>query len=328
MNLDTLDLFVEVARKRSFAAVAKKRNVDPSSVSRAIADLEAELGLRLFQRTTRTMTLTEAGDVYLSRIEPLTEEIARAREAALQVTGQPRGLLRITASVTFGQMCIMPLLGEFRALYPHLKVECLFTDANLDLVADRIDLAVRLAPIVRGDLIVSKLMDTRYRVVASPAYLASRPPVGRPSDLSAHKVLFFNLKAFRNRWLFRDAAGHVESVPIDGDITLAPAGSLLAAAIDGLGPALLPELAHRERDRTRRTRRRAARTSGGGDHVRHRCVARLPEPCFRAPKGQGDGGLPAGEIGEGLRTPSIRPVDLALDLPSMTDRSGSGPSRV
>jgi DNA-binding transcriptional LysR family regulator len=241
MNLDTLDLFVEVARKRSFAAVAKKRNVDPSSVSRAIADLEAELGLRLFQRTTRTMTLTEAGDVYLSRIEPLTEEIARAREAALQVTGQPRGLLRITASVTFGQMCIMPLLGEFRALYPHLKVECLFTDANLDLVADRIDLAVRLAPIVRGDLIVSKLMDTRYRVVASPAYLASRPPVGRPSDLSAHKVLFFNLKAFRNRWLFRDAAGHVESVPIDGDITLAPAGSLLAAAIDGLGPALLPD---------------------------------------------------------------------------------------
>jgi len=241
MNLDTLDLFVEVARKRSFAAVAKKRNVDPSSVSRAIADLEAELGLRLFQRTTRTMTLTEAGDVYLSRIEPLTEEIARAREAALQVTGQPRGLLRITASVTFGQMCIMPLLGEFRALYPHLKVECLFTDANLDLVADRIDLAVRLAPIVRGDLIVSKLMDTRYRVVASPAYLASRPPVGRPSDLSAHKVLFFNLKAFRTRWLFRDAAGHVESVPIDGDITLAPAGSLLAAAIDGLGPALLPD---------------------------------------------------------------------------------------
>jgi DNA-binding transcriptional LysR family regulator len=241
MNLDTLDLFVEVARKRSFAAVAKKRNVDPSSVSRAIADLEAELGLRLFQRTTRTMTLTEAGDVYLSRIEPLTEEIARAREAALQVTGQPRGLLRITASVTFGQMCIMPLLGDFRALYPHLKVECLFTDANLDLVADRIDLAVRLAPIVRGDLIVSKLMDTRYRVVASPAYLASRPPVGRSSDLSAHKVLFFNLKAFRNRWLFRDAAGHVESVPIDGDITLAPAGSLLAAAIDGLGPALLPD---------------------------------------------------------------------------------------
>jgi len=241
MNLDTLDLFVEVARKRSFAAVAKKRNVDPSSVSRAIADLEAELGLRLFQRTTRTMTLTEAGDVYLSRIEPLTEEIARAREAALRVTGQPLGLLRITASVTFGQMCIMPLLGDFRALYPHLKVECLFTDANLDLVADRIDLAVRLAPIVRGDLIVSKLMDTRYRVVASPAYLASRPPVGRPSDLSAHKVLFFNLKAFRNRWLFRDAAGHVESVPIDGDITLAPAGSLLAAAIDGLGPALLPD---------------------------------------------------------------------------------------
>jgi DNA-binding transcriptional LysR family regulator len=100
----------------------------------------------------------------------------------------PRGLLRITASVTFGQMCIMPLLGDFRAPYPHLKVECLFTDANLDLVADRIDLAVRLAPIVRGDLIVSKLMDTRWvankaarleRIRAAKAFLeaeAKQPP--------------------------------------------------------------------------------------------------------------------------------------------------------
>lgn len=240
MDLGTLDLFVEVARKRSFAAVARERNVDPTSVSRAIADLEAELGLRLFQRTTRTMALTEAGDVYLSRIAPLTGEIAQARDAALQVTGQPRGILRLTASVTFGQMRILPLLGEFRALYPDLKVEGLFTDTNVDLVADRIDLAVRLAPTIEGDLIAAKLMETRYRVVASPAYLASHPPLDQPADLRAHKVLLFNLKAFRTRWLFRDAAGRVETVPIEGDITLAPAGSLLTAAIGGLGPTLLP----------------------------------------------------------------------------------------
>jgi DNA-binding transcriptional LysR family regulator len=327
MNLDTLDLFVEVARKRSFAAVAKERNVDPSSVSRAIADLEAELGLRLFQRTTRTMTLTEAGDVYLSRIEPLTEEIARAREAALQVTGRPRGLLRITASVTFGQMCIMPLLGEFRALYPDLKVECLFTDANLDLVADRIDLAVRLAPIVEGDLIVSKLMDTRYRVVASPAYLASHPPLGRPSDLSAHKVLFFNLKAFRNRWLFRDAAGRVESVPIDGDITLAPAGSLLAAAIDGLGPALLPDWL-------------VENAIGRGELVdvlpEHRAAATTfdtaawlvyPSRAFLPRKVRAMVDFLRVRLAKGLRAPSIRPADLALDLPSNDTPVRNGPAR-
>jgi DNA-binding transcriptional LysR family regulator len=241
MDLNALDLFATVARRGSFAAVAKERNVDPSSVSRAIADLEAELGLRLFQRTTRSMTLTEAGDLYLARIEPLIEEMARARDDAMQVTGAPRGLLRLTASVTFGQMRLVPLLPAFRARYPDLRLECLFTDANVDLVADRVDLAVRLAPVVEGDLIASKLMDTRYRVVASPGYLAAHAPLSTPADLSAHKVLLFNIKAYRSRWLFRDADGREDAVPISGDITLAPAGSLLTAALAGLGPALLPD---------------------------------------------------------------------------------------
>lgn len=241
MDLQTLDLFVAVARRLSFAAVAKDRGVDPSSVSRAIAELEAELGLRLFQRTTRTMALTEAGAVYLARVEPLADEIAGARDAAAQVAGRPRGLLRLTASVTFGQRRIVPLMGAFRARHPELALDCLFTDATVDLVAERIDLAIRLAPTVEGDLVASRLMDTRYRVVASPAYLAAHPPLARPADLGAHRVLLFTLRAYRSRWLFRDAAGAVEAVPIAGDITLSPAGALLDAAEAGLGPALLPD---------------------------------------------------------------------------------------
>ena len=240
MEIQTLDLFVAVARRLSFAAVAKDRGLDPSSVSRAIGELEAELGLRLFQRTTRTMSLTEAGGVYLARIEPLVDEIAGARDAAAQVVGKPRGILRMSASVTFGQRRIVPLLGAFRSLYPDLEVECLFTDANVDLVADRIDLAVRLAPSVEGDLIAAKLMDTRYRVVASPDYLAGHAPIAEPADLSSHRVLLFNLRAYRRRWLFREASGDIETVPIEGDITLTPAGSLLEGALAGLGPALLP----------------------------------------------------------------------------------------
>lgn len=241
MDSRSLELFATVAQRGSFAAVAKERNVDPSSISRTIAELEAELGLRLFQRTTRSMTLTEAGEIYLARIEPLIEELVRAREAAAQVTGTPRGVLRLTASVTFGQTRIVPMLPEFRRRYPELGVECIFTDANMDLVADRIDLAVRLAPAVEGEVIATKLMDTQYRVVASAAYLAAHPPLRAPSDLSARRVLLFNLRAYRTRWLFRDRAGHEESVPIAGDVTISPAGSLLTAAAVGLGPALLPD---------------------------------------------------------------------------------------
>ena len=241
MEIRTLELFAAVARRGSFAAVAKEMDVDPSSISRAIGDLEAELGLRLFQRTTRSMTLTEAGALYLGRIEPLIEELSDAREAATQVSGSPRGLLRLTASVTFGQVRIVPLLPAFRASYPDIEIECLFTDANLDLVSERIDVAVRLAPVVEGDLIAAKLMDTRYRVVASPAYLAAHPALKSPFDLQGHRVLLFNLRPYRARWLFRDKQGREESVPISGDITLAPAGSLLSAALLGLGPALLPD---------------------------------------------------------------------------------------
>jgi DNA-binding transcriptional LysR family regulator len=159
----------------------------------------------------------------------------------LASTGEPRGTLRLTASVTFGQTRIVPLLPAFRARHPGIALDCVFTDANVDLVADRIDLAVRLAPEVEGDLVAAKLMDTRYRVVASPAYLDHAPALARPSDLSAHRCLLFTLRAYRTRWLFRDASGVVEEVPIAGDVTLSPAGSLATAAIAGLGPALLPD---------------------------------------------------------------------------------------
>jgi DNA-binding transcriptional LysR family regulator len=240
MQLETLDLLVAVARRGSFAAVAKERDMDPSSVSRAIAELEAELGLRLFQRTTRRLSLTEAGDVYLSQIEPLIEELERARDAASSTTGTPRGLLRMTTSETFGHMRIVPLLKEFRARYPLLKLECLFTDQNLDLVADRVDLAVRLGPTIEGNLIAAKLMDTHYRVVANKAYLDQAEPLIVPQDLERHRVVMFNIRAFRTRWIFRPAAGEDIEVPIDGDVTLSPAGSLRTAVLEGMGPALLP----------------------------------------------------------------------------------------
>lgn len=241
MHLDALGLFLSVVRQGSFAATAKERGVDPSSVSRAIADLEAELGVRLFQRSTRRMALTEAGQAYFARVEPLVEELARAAAAAADAGGNPRGTLRMTASVSFGQTMIVPLLRDFRALYPHLKLECAFTDDNIDLVAERIDLAIRLAPMVEGDLIAAKLMDTRYRVVASPDYLAAAPLLRTPDDLRHHRCLMFNIRAFQTRWLFRDAAGIVTEVPIDGDIAMNPGGALCDLALNGLGPALLPE---------------------------------------------------------------------------------------
>jgi DNA-binding transcriptional LysR family regulator len=239
MHLEDLEMLVDVARCGSFVGAAKERNVDPSVVSRTIGDLERSLGVRLFQRTTRKLSLTEAGDSYLATVAPLLGEFERARDVAVSTTGKPRGLFRMTASVTFGQVRILPLIKELRERYPLLTFEFLFSDEVLDLVADRIDLAVRLAPAAQGNSIATKLMDTRYRVVASPAYLKVSP-LRKPSDLESHRVLLFNIRAFRSHWLFRDASGKESSVSIAGDITLSPAGALREAALEGLGPALLP----------------------------------------------------------------------------------------
>jgi DNA-binding transcriptional LysR family regulator len=240
MDLSDLTLLQDVARAGSFAAVAKARGVDPSQVSRAVAQIEDTLGLRLFQRTTRRLSLTEEGENYLSRALPLVEELARLTTEVRTQRAQPSGTLRLTASVTFGQRVIVPRLADFRAQHPRVAIEAIFTDANLDLVADRIDLAVRLAPAVEGDVIATRLMDTRYRVVAAPAYLARHPAPVQPRDLRDHRVLLFTLRPFRTRWLFRQGTT-VTEVPVAGDITLSPAGSLREAALAGLGPALLPD---------------------------------------------------------------------------------------
>lgn len=240
MNLPDLTLLQDVARAASFAAVARARGVDPSQVSRTVAQIEETLGLRLFQRTTRRLSLTEEGEAYLTRALPLVEELARLTTEVRTERAQPSGTLRLTASVTFGQRVIVPHLAAFRARYPQVAIEAIFTDANLDLVADRIDLAIRLAPAVEGDLIAARLMDTRYRVVAAPAYLARHPAPSRPEDLRDHRALLFPFRPYRTRWTFRQGAIHTE-VPVTGDITLSPAGALCDAALAGLGPALLPD---------------------------------------------------------------------------------------
>ncbi len=235
-----MSLLLDVSRLGSFAAAAALRGIDASSVSRAVAGIEASLGIRIFERTTRRLNLTEAGDHYLSRAAPLMEELTRIATEARSARARPAGLLRLSASVTFGQRRIVPLLAAFRAQYPEVALDCVFSDANLDLIADRLDLAIRLAPTIEGDLIATKLMATHYRVVAAPDYLLAHPPLQVPPDLRHHRVLLFNLRAFRNRWIFADAAGQQE-VPVAGDITLTPAGTLRDAAVTGLGPALLPD---------------------------------------------------------------------------------------
>ncbi|MEM8809997.1 MAG: LysR family transcriptional regulator, partial [Cyanobacteria bacterium P01_G01_bin.38] len=208
--------------------------------SRSIAGLEKELGIRLFQRTTRKLSPTEAGMTYFERIEPLVEEIQQATAVATDVSGQPRGELRLTASVAFGIQCIVPLLPRFEALYPDLTVDLLLTDTRVDLFSERIDLAVRLGLLADSTLIAQRLMQVCYRVCASPQYLKRSGHPRHPSDIENHNCLLFPLPGFRTRWIFKDKNSVMLEVSVRGRTVISNAIALQQCAIAGMGLALLP----------------------------------------------------------------------------------------
>ena len=240
MDIETLTIFVEVMRQGSFAAVARKRDLDPSSISRAIAGLEQQLGVRLFQRTTRKLSPTEAGITYFNRIEPLLEEMQQASESVIAISGRPQGTLRITTSVSFGLKCIVPLLPKFQNIYPELKIELLLTDSRLDLMTERIDLAIRLGQLTDSTLIARKLMSARYYVCASPDYIKQHGKLNKPQDITQHNCLRFPLAGFRSHWIFQDDSGRICKIPVSGNVIISNAIALKECAIAGMGLALLP----------------------------------------------------------------------------------------
>lgn len=241
MDLNALKTVLLVRDLGSIAAAARALGVDPSSVSRILAGLEQELGLRLFQRSTRTLAITEEGGLYLDQVAPLIEELEAARQGAVEARSQPRGTLRLTGSVAFVQECILPLLPRFQAAHPDLTVEIYPSDANLDLVLEGLDVAIRLAPAPKGDLISTKLMRTRYRVVASPDYLERAGAVAHPEELANRNCLRFALPHYRSAWLFRSGNQEPFSVKIYGKTVIAGALALREPARLGLGPALLAD---------------------------------------------------------------------------------------
>lgn len=241
MNLTDLKTLLLVRNLGGFAAAARALDLNPASVSRKVAEIEAGLGLRIFQRSTRRFSVTEAGDAFLTRIAPLLDEFDVALGAAESLAAAPTGTLRMTTSVSFGHEVLLPLLKGFHDAYPGINVDLLLTDANVDLVAERIDLALRLAPAPAGDLISSRILTARHRVVASPDYLARFGQLLVPEALCAHDALRFDLPGYRDRWLFRGKDGAVTEVPVRGWLVISNALSLRRAALDGLGIALLAD---------------------------------------------------------------------------------------
>lgn len=239
MDIQHLKTFLEVVQQGSFAGAARKLDVTPSAVTRAVAALEEALGARLLQRTTRKVALTESGAIYLERVRPLVEELDHANEELVSRDGKVHGTVRVTASVAFGQTMLVPLLPELHAAHPGLKVDLLLTDSVVDLVSQRVDVALRLGPPVDSSLVGMKLRSVRFHVCASPSYLRKHGKPRKPEDLAHCNCLRFPLPGYRTQWTFRDSIGKTEAVAVGGWLVMSTALALHRAALDGIGPALL-----------------------------------------------------------------------------------------
>jgi DNA-binding transcriptional LysR family regulator len=241
MDIHRLRVFIDVVHHGSFAAAARHLDMAPSMVTRSVAALERELGVRLMQRTTRRLSLTEAGAAYHERVRGVLEGLDRAGDEARATTGDVTGLVRMTSSVSFGQTVLVPLLPALRERHPSLRLELNLTDTMLDLVAERVDLAVRLGPAQDSSLVGHRLVPIRYRVCASPAYVAQQGRPRQPADLAHRDCLRQPLPGFRTQWKFRSADAALQLVDVDGWLVLSNALALHRAALDGLGPSLLAD---------------------------------------------------------------------------------------
>ncbi len=230
--------FVETAERASFSAAARALKLTPSALSKLVARLEARLGVRLLQRTTRRVTLTPEGDVFFRRAQRIVADIRDAENETASFRQRPRGLLRINVGNSFGIQQLAPALPEFLARHPELKVEMSLIDAHVDLVAVGADLAVRVGPLGDDRMIARKICDAHRIVCAAPSYLAERGRPLLPGDLLAHDCIVMAGMPALARWPFRSG-----SIVVSGPVTSDSASGVLELGVRGLGFVRLADFA-------------------------------------------------------------------------------------
>ncbi|WP_366872026.1 LysR substrate-binding domain-containing protein [uncultured Brevundimonas sp.] len=226
-------VFSAVAASGSFSAAGRDLGLTPSAVSRTLDRIEARLGVRLMLRTTRTLTLTPEGQAYLGAARRILSDLDDA-EQAIADQGAPRGRLRVSASLSHGRLCVVPLLGDFVALYPHILVDINLTDVVVDVAAGQADVAIRFGPLADSGLTARKLGETGRVIVASPAYLAARGTPVVPEDLHDHNCLNFNFRRVEPVWPFV-REGREYSLSVRGNIEANNGETLGQLAAAGVG---------------------------------------------------------------------------------------------
>lgn len=241
-SLFELQALAAIAAHRNFRAAADELGISPSALSHAIATLEKQLGVRLLNRTTRSVALSEAGENFLNQIRPALGQIADAMEGINAYRDSPAGTLRINASERAARLILEPVVLTFMRRHPQMRVELASEGRMLDIVAEGFDAGVRLAEFVPVDMIALPCgPDQRFVVVASPDYLADAPPLAAPSDILAHRCIRWRFKSGAlYRWEF-EKRGEALTIDAPGPLTLDSEELIIRAACQGMGLAYMSE---------------------------------------------------------------------------------------
>ncbi|MCK7599046.1 LysR substrate-binding domain-containing protein [Microbulbifer sp. CAU 1566] len=235
-NWEGVSEFVAVAESASFTGAARKLGISTAQVSRQVSALEGRLSTRLLYRTTRKVSMTEVGQVYYQHCRRVLDGLAEAERAVTDLQQVPRGRLRLTAPVTYGETTLAPLVNDFVLRYPELQVEMELTNQKLDLVAEGYDLAIRLGKLTDSSMMARRLGSRTLYVCASPYYLSSHGEPHSLSELARHNCLPGTL----DYWRFREQ-GRSRNIRVSGSFRCNSGRALVDAALKGIGIVQLPD---------------------------------------------------------------------------------------
>ena len=239
LDLNDVALFVQVVRAGSFAAAARRLNMPANSASRRIQQLEQQLGLRLMQRSTRKLTLTDAGATFYARCADPVEGLAEAAQELSEGSQVPSGKVRVAAPADFFNVFRMELIAEFLAAHPKVRLEFVLSDERADLIEQGIDVAIRSGKVLEPTLIARRIGTGRLTLVASPAYLAARGMPNSIEALARHDCVTLPHPSGHTVWRLDGPDGAIDA-QVTGRFSASTMQALLKAVLAGLGIALLP----------------------------------------------------------------------------------------
>ena len=240
-RLQAIGVFSKVVEQGSFARAAERLGISTSACSRHVSELEAHLGARLLQRTTRRLSLTESGQAFYERSVQLLADLDEAEREASASATRPRGTIKLTCPIHFGVRYVSPAICAFIAKYPEVKFDVSLSDRIVDLVEEGYDLAIRIGPAGGETVVARKLGEVRMMACAAPAYLKQHGTPRAPEDLAKHHCLTYEYLQARGTWRFSDRSGRERSVRVSGPLHSNNGELLAAAAAQGVGIAFEPD---------------------------------------------------------------------------------------